>query len=296
MTGFTRIALIGFGEVGQSLAQAFLAGGRGDLTAWDTAFEDPCSGPGRALDLIPAREAASAPEAVAGAELVISAVTAARDLEAAMAAASGLRPGAYFLDLNSASPDTKRACFDVIAWTEAHYVEAAVMSPINPKRLAAPMLLGGPAAEGFLESARATGFSGAEVFSSEIGKAAAAKLCRSVVVKGLEALLAEALLAARHFGVEQVVLASLSDLLPLPSWPTTAQYMISRSLEHGVRRAEEMREAARTVAEAGVEPLMSLATAGRQDWAADYKAALSPDLATMLDAINRDLDEKDASR
>jgi 3-hydroxyisobutyrate dehydrogenase-like beta-hydroxyacid dehydrogenase len=107
------------------------------------------------------------------------------------------------------------------------------------------------------------------------------------MIKGVEALLTESMLAARHYGVEQVVLDSLSDLLPLPDWNETAQYMISRSLEHGTRRAEEMREAARTVEEAGVAGLMSRAIAERQDWAAGHKDALSADLAAMLDAINQ---------
>ena len=108
------------------------------------------------------------------------------------------------------------------------------------------------------------------------------------MIKGVEALLTESMLAARYYGVEQIVLDSLSDLLPLPEWNKTAQYMISRSLEHGARRAEEMREAARTVAEAGIAPLMSDAIAKRQDWAADYRGALSPDLIAMLDAVTRD--------
>jgi 3-hydroxyisobutyrate dehydrogenase-like beta-hydroxyacid dehydrogenase len=288
MSSFTRIALLGFGEVGQSLAQALIARGIAELTAWDTAFADAASPVSRALDLIPVRKASSAVDAVAGAELVISAVTAAQDVEATKAAASGLTPGAFFLDLNSCSPATKQACFDVIAWTEARYVEAAVMSPINPKRLAAPMLLGGPFAMEFLAKGRSTGFSAATVFSDQIGQAAATKLCRSVVIKGVEALLTESMLAARHYGVEQEVLDSLSDLLPLPDWNKTAQYMIARSLDHGARRAEEMREAARTVAEAGVEPLMSDAIAQRQDWAAGFKGALSPDLKVMLDAIRGD--------
>ena len=286
MSGFDRIALIGFGEVGQSLARALLARGVVDLTAWDTAFLDPCSAPSCALDQIPVREAPSAADAAAGAQLVISAVTAERDVEAVMAAAPGLGPGTYFLDVNSASPDTKRASADVIAWTKAHYVEAAIMSPINPKQLAAPMLLGGSAAAAFMERARASGFSGGRVFSVEVGHAAAAKLCRSVVIKGLEALLAESMLAARHYGVEQIVLDSLSDLLPLPDWNSTAAYMISRSLEHGERRAEEMREAALTVEEAGQDPLMSRAIAARQAWAAHYANARSNDLGQMLDAIN----------
>jgi 3-hydroxyisobutyrate dehydrogenase-like beta-hydroxyacid dehydrogenase len=286
MTGFDRIALIGFGEVGQSLALALIARGHAELAAWDTAFADPCSGPSCALQHITVRKAVSAADAAAGAELVISAVTAERDVEAAIAVASGLHPGAYFLDVNSASPGTKRACFHVIAWTEARYVEAAVMSPINPLRLAVPMLLGGSEAAGFLAPARATGFCGGKVFSAEIGHAAAAKLCRSIIVKGLEALLAESLLAARHYGVEQKVLDSLSDLLPLPDWNSTATYMISRSLEHGARRAEELREAALTVEDAGLAPLMSRAIAARQAWAAHYGDARADDLAQMLDAIN----------
>jgi 3-hydroxyisobutyrate dehydrogenase-like beta-hydroxyacid dehydrogenase len=290
MSGFSSIAFLGFGEVGQSLARALIARGVTKLAAWDTSFVDTASPASRALDRIPVQEATSAHDAVAGAELVISAVTAAEAVEAAKAAASGLWPGAFFLDLNSCSPQTKQTCFDVIAWTEARYVEAAVMSPINPKRLDAPMLLGGTDATEFLGKGRLTGFSAATVFSDRIGQAAATKLCRSVMIKGVEALLAESMLAARHYGVEQVVLDSLSDLLPLPDWNATAQYMISRSLEHGARRAEEMRHAARTVAEAGVAPVMSWAIAERQAWAADHPAALSPDLAAMLDAVIAEMD------
>jgi 3-hydroxyisobutyrate dehydrogenase-like beta-hydroxyacid dehydrogenase len=149
------------------------------------------------------------------------------------------------------------------------------------------MLLGGPHASDFLERARPLGFS-AEVFSAVVGQASAAKMCRSVIIKGLEALLMESMLTARSNGVEDAVLASLSDLLPVGDWPKLARYMISRSLEHGVRRAEEMREAARTVAEAEVEPLMSRSIAERQDWAALRRAALAQDdLGAMLDAISR---------
>lgn len=282
-----NIALIGFGEVGQRLAGDLA--GKAELSAWDIAFATATSAPSRALPAHEMREGADAADAVAGAALIVSAVTAARDLEAATAVAAGIEPGAFYLDLNSCSPAQKRASAEVIEAAGGRYVEAAVMSPIDPKRIASPMLLGGPHAEAFLEIGRPLGFVGAEVYSEIIGRAAATKLCRSVMIKGVEALLAESLLAARHYGVEDEVLASLSNLLPLPDWPATARYMISRSVEHGARRAEEMREAARTVDEAGVEPLMSYAIAERQDWAADFKSALSEDdLARMLDAIIRE--------
>ncbi|WP_068875925.1 MULTISPECIES: NAD(P)-dependent oxidoreductase [unclassified Phenylobacterium] len=269
-----RVALIGFGEVGQTLAEDLA--GKAELAAWDIAFSvEVPSG---------VRRAENAPDAVRDADLIVSAVTADQDLAAAQSV--GPLNGAFFLDLNSCSPSQKIASAEAIAAAGGRYVEAAVMSPIGPKRIASPMLLGGPHARDFLKAAHRLGFAGATAYSDTIGQAAATKLCRSVMIKGIEALLTESMLAARHYGVEQVVLDSLSDLLPLPDWNRTAQYMISRSLEHGTRRAEEMREAARTVEEAGVAGLMSRAIAARQDWAAGHSDALSPDLAAMLDAIN----------
>ena len=282
----TRVCLIGFGEVGQILASDLA--GKAELTAYDLLFADPSSIPSRALPNLAVRAGASAAEAVAGADLILSAVTAAQDVEAARAAAAAIGSGAFFLDLNSASPGMKQASAEIIERAGGRYVEAAVMAPFPPKRLASPMLLGGPHAAALMTLAAPLGFAGLSVVSGEVGQASATKLCRSVMIKGIEALLTESMLAARHYGVEATVLASLSDLLPLPDWEATARYMISRSLEHGARRAEEMREAARTVAEAGIAPIMSAAIAERQDWAAEFKAAhTQSDLGAMLDHIIR---------
>lgn len=232
------------------------------------------------------RQAESGAEAVRGAQLIVSAVTAASDLEAARSVVDGIEAGAFFLDLNSASPGAKRQSAELIGGAGGRYVEAAVMTPYPPKRIASAMLLGGRHASEFIDRAAPLGFNG-KVVSDEVGRASATKLCRSVMIKGVEALLGESMLAARRYGVEDDVLASLSDLMPVPDWPGLARYMISRSVEHGVRRAEEMREAARTMEEAGVEPLMSLAIAERQDWSAQYKQALTEEeLGRMLDAIN----------
>lgn len=287
---FFRIALIGFGEVGQTLAQDLAA--KAALSAWDVAFADPGSLPSRALARHPVRVGRDAADAVTEAELVISAVTAEQDLTAARSVATCLPRGAFFLDLNSCSPGQKAASAEVIEQAGGRYVEAAVMSPIAAKRIASPMLLGGIHAAEFAELGGLLGFTGAQPYAGRIGMAAATKLCRSVMIKGVEALLIESMLAARRYGVEQAVLDSLNDLLPLPDWEKTAQYMISRSLEHGVRRAEEMREAARTVEEAGVAPIMSRAIADRQARAGGHRSALSPELAAMLDAIIRDTEAR----
>jgi 3-hydroxyisobutyrate dehydrogenase-like beta-hydroxyacid dehydrogenase len=225
-------------------------------------------------------------DAVRARSVIICAVTAAECVAAAIEAAESLTPGTFYLDLNSVSPGTKARAAGAVEGAGGYYVEAAVMSPIGPKRSASPMWLGGPHARDFLPTAKALGLSGAALYSNTIGAASAVKMCRSVIVKGLEALLAESLLTARRYGVEEAVLASLNDLLPVPDWPRLARYMISRSLQHGRRRAEEMREVARTVTEAGLEPWMSRGCAARQEWAAEHATALRHDtLAGLLDGI-----------
>jgi 3-hydroxyisobutyrate dehydrogenase-like beta-hydroxyacid dehydrogenase len=170
----------------------------------------------------------------------------------------------------------------VVEAAGGRYVEAAVMSPIHPRRLGAPVLLGGPHAAEFAPLGRHLGWSGLTVYSDQVGPAAANKLARSVVVKGLEALVTESMLTARAWGVEGDVLDSLANIIPVPDWPAFAQYLIARSVEHGTRRGEEMREAAVTVAAAGVTPSMSTATAERQEWAGGLAIADPPDDLTQL--------------
>jgi 3-hydroxyisobutyrate dehydrogenase-like beta-hydroxyacid dehydrogenase len=278
----SSVGLIGLGEVGQILAVDLAKAGIGKLTAYDILFSDPASVPSRAQS--PAEKCACIGDAVAGRDLIISAVTAASDQAAAEAAAQFLKPGTFFLDVNSVSPGQKQASAHIINARGGRYVEAAVMAPFPPKRIASPILLGGPHAAAFLEAATGLGFS-AKAFSEKYGQASATKMCRSVMIKGIEALLMESMLTARHYGVEETVLTSLTDLLPVGDWHKLAAYMISRSLEHGKRRAEEMREVAQTVREAGVAPLMTEACVERQDWAAQYKNAMGGDLEAMLDAV-----------
>jgi 3-hydroxyisobutyrate dehydrogenase-like beta-hydroxyacid dehydrogenase len=287
MTDRHRVGLIGLGEVGQVLASDLNRNGGVDLCAWDCLFPREDSEPRRAAATLPfVAMASSMAEAVRTRAIVISAVTAGECRAAALEAAAALAPGTYFLDLNSVSPRSKVEAARAIESAGGRYVEAAVMSPIAPHRIASPVWLGGPHAGEFLPLAQSLGFTGAAVYSATIGEASAAKMCRSVIIKGMEALLGESLLTARRHGVEDAVLASLQDLFPVGDWHKLARYMISRSLRHGRRRAEEMREAARTVAEAGLEPWMSRGCAERQQWAAAHAEALSHEaLADMLDDV-----------
>jgi 3-hydroxyisobutyrate dehydrogenase len=284
-----RIGFIGFGEVGSILARDLQAAGHQGIAAFDTAFAQPGSRAARNATERQVEIAASASELAARSDLIFHCVTAGSSLEAATAATSGLRHSPFFVDVNSVSPGTKRATAEAVNAAGGRYVEAAVMASVPPKGIRTPVLLGGPHAEAFLPLAHDLGMA-VEVFSSEVGGASSVKMCRSILIKGMEALLTEGMLTARRYGVEKQVLASLSDTIDT-DWSQLARYMMSRALIHGRRRAEEVREVVRTIEEAGLEPMQSPATARRQDWAADRGLELAPDvlatkdLATLLDAV-----------
>lgn len=265
------IAIIGFGEVGTTLARGFSAAGSFTLRTYDVLFDDAAQA--RAMHAT-ARESgvhccATFAEAAQGAQVVISCVTASSSTAVARQAGEALHEGQWFLDLNSVSPRTKRLNADVVAGSGARYVEAAVMAAIRPAGIATPMLLGGAGAHDLRELLASTGMK-LELFSEEIGGASAVKMCRSIMMKGLEALSIECLLTARMYGVEDHILSSLERTYPQMHWNNLAGYLIERVVQHGRRRAAEMREVAATVEETGLAPLLSRAIAERQDSVADW--------------------------
>jgi 3-hydroxyisobutyrate dehydrogenase-like beta-hydroxyacid dehydrogenase len=271
-----QIALIGFGEVGGIFGHDFAAAGL-DVCAYDILMN---AEPSRSAMLARAKNANvracdTLEGVIRGADLVISAVTASSAAGVARSAAPFLRKGQTYLDLNSVSPDTKREIARALDESPATFVEAAVMAPVSPQRLKVPMLLGGADAETAAKRLRAIGMN-VKPISERIGVASAIKMCRSIIIKGLEAITVESMFTARRYGAEKEVLDSLAATYPDMGWNgELPDYLISRVAEHGKRRAAEMREAAQAVADAGLEPLTALATAQRQDWLAQTIAEFS---------------------
>jgi 3-hydroxyisobutyrate dehydrogenase-like beta-hydroxyacid dehydrogenase len=263
-----RTALIGYGEVGRILAEDLRAQGVA-VSAFDIKLPDEAGAP---LREHAAQHgvvlAASHAEAVRGAALVISAVTASQTGAVALACAPAISDNAFFLDFNSASPVTKAEAAQHINAAGGRYVEGAVMTLISGYRIQVPLLLGGEHGAALLPQLTALGFS-AKVASSKLGVASATKLCRSVMIKGLEAMLIESLTTARHYGVEDAVIASLDETYPGVDWQKQATYAFQRVIEHGRRRGEEMQQAARTVRDAGLTPLSAAGTAQRDTWMAE---------------------------
>ena len=303
-----KIALIGCGEVGRILAEDLRLGGHA-VTAFDVKLAGAQGAPIREHA---ARHgvtlAASHAQAVRGAALVVSAVTASQTLAVAEACAAGLQAsagsGAFFLDFNSASPGAKIRAAGIVDGAGGRYVEGAVMTTLPPYRLKVPLLLGGPQAHALLPVLAEAGFTAARVASVRLGVASATKMCRSIMIKGLEAMVIESFTTARHYGVEDAVIASLHETYPGIDWEKQGAYLFQRVIEHGRRRSEEVREVARTVREAGLDPFSASGTAERQAWVADRcdegwfgerggaGFARSPDWRTEADRILQSLEAR----
>jgi len=264
----TRLGVVGYGEVGRTFT-AGLKEHFQSVTAWDLKFAGDAGVEVRGLAERNGVAAAGSLQALcAQSDFVISAVTASNTLAVAQAATAHLRPGTVFLDLNSASPATKQRAAQAVDAAGGHYVEAGVMTSVPPYGIRVPMLLGGAQAQVTAQWLNGLGMDTRAV-AAEIGVASAIKMCRSVMIKGLEALVIESYTTARAYGVEAHVLPTLAETFPSIDWEQTGAYFFSRVVQHGQRRAEEMRESANTVREAGFAPTMAAAIAEKQQWVAD---------------------------
>ena len=269
MNNKLTIGFIGFGEAGFNLAKGLRGAGVEEIFAYDINTHTPRLGEKIQQR---ARESGttllhSSDVLARTSDLLLSTVTANEAAQAATQTAPFLESRHLYADLNSVSPALKQSIERIVKSRGARFVEAAIMSPVPPHGHRVPMLLGGPDAQMLIDLLAPYGMH-LEVISDLVGAAAATKMCRSIIVKGLEALVLECVLAATPYGADERVFASLDETFPGFRWRQRADYMVSRVVEHGERRAREMEEVAETLRAIGVEPIMAEATARRQDWCA----------------------------
>jgi 3-hydroxyisobutyrate dehydrogenase-like beta-hydroxyacid dehydrogenase len=264
-----NVGLIGYGEVGRILAED-LRQQEVKVAAYDIKLRSDQSG-GALRDHAGQHGVtltASHADLAAQSDFIVSAVTASQAVPVAKACAAAVKQGAWYLDFNSASPGAKQRAAALIDAAGGRYVEGAVMTSVPPYRIKVPLLLGGGDAAALAPQLVELGFV-AKVASDKLGVASAVKMCRSVMIKGLEAMVIESFTTARAYGVEDAVLASLKETFPGIDWEKQGAYFFQRVIEHGRRRSEEVREVAETVREAGLTPWSAQGTAERQGWVAD---------------------------
>jgi 3-hydroxyisobutyrate dehydrogenase-like beta-hydroxyacid dehydrogenase len=258
-----RVSFIGFGEAGQAIASGLRDAGIERIAAWDILFPQAEGARLKAAgEKFGVRLAGSAADAVAETDMIISAVTAASSVEAARSAEPHLTTKPYYLDINSVSPGRKRETAKLLG-DKARYVDVAVIAPIHPARHKTPLLIAGPHAEAISPLLNELEMK-LTVVGPNTGQAAAIKMIRSVMIKGIEALTLECFLAASRAGVLEEVTVSLKNNYPSLDWGKISDYNLERMASHGERRAAEMEESAATLRELGLDPLMVEATIKRQ--------------------------------
>jgi 3-hydroxyisobutyrate dehydrogenase-like beta-hydroxyacid dehydrogenase len=289
-----RIAFIGFGEAGQAMAAGLREDGVSQIAAWDILFPTADG-----AELVEAagtsgvRVASSASDAVRDADMVIAAVTAASSYEAAQSITTHLQRQPFYLDVNSVSPGRKQATAKLLG-DRARYVDVAIVSAIHPARHKSPMILAGPHAAAAETVLAALGMK-TQIVGDQVGAAAAIKMIRSVMIKGIEALTLECFLAASRAGVVDQVAASLRNNYPGVDWGKMSEYNIERMASHGIRRAAEMREVAETLRELGIDPTMTAGTIDRQQQLGEIgrrtevSEAVASGRDAMLEAIGKTL-------
>ena len=292
-----RLGFVGFGEAGM----AFVSGWRREkldlgIRGFDlkTTVDDGSVAEAKWQDYTDhgVEGGASIGEALGDALVVFSMVTADQAHIAAKSAAQVMTPGAFFLDCNSCAPETKRASARVVEAAGVRYVDTAVMAPVHPKLHETPLLISGPHTQEAAPVMEALGLK-MRIVPGDVGRASAIKMMRSVIIKGIEALVLEGLLSARKAGVDDEVIASLDASFPGWDWTKRASYSLERVTTHGLRRAAEMREVAKTVADLGLMNGMSDSIADWQQAVGDLDLPSgNDDFGTRADAILAAMEKK----
>jgi len=260
-----RIGFVGFGEAAYHIAKGLRQPGIDSISAFDiNVTEQVCA---RARET-GTRLVESNPELALSCDIMMSAVTADQALIAAQQNAPYLTADHIYADLNSVSPGLKQSIGRLIESTGARFAEIAMMAPVPPYGHKVPMLAGGAGAGDFVAKLAPFGIS-AEIVSREVGTAAATKMFRSIIVKGMEALITECVLGASRYNADERVFASLAESFPGINWKELADYMVGRVVVHGERRAREMEEVAATLREIDIEPIMAEAIVRRMDWSVE---------------------------
>ncbi len=269
-----RLGLVGYGEIGSTLGRGLRNNGLRHVACYDKyAFDGPYS------ELIQSRAQTAGVELVRSqeelaqqAEFILSVTPGSASLESAAAFAPYLRARHVFIDVASATPKVKQAVVERLGGTGARLGDASIMGgPQDGHGM--PILASGPAAAQFHALMTPWGMS-VEPVGEKVGTASGIKILRSVLAKGLEALLVECMLGARRYGIDEIVLASFGKSMARGSFAETANLTLTTDAIHAGRRAEEAAMSADALAEIGIEPIMAQATAARLRWVAgmDLKA------------------------
>ena len=260
-----KLGFIGFGEAAFSISLGLVDKSDKPIKAFDQLQSEPTKSPyliarTKKTGVVLCR---SLDELIAESDILISTVTANASLKVATKAGMLLSSKHFYLDLNSVSPKTKmKAALAIENPRGAQFIEGAVMAAVPPLRNKVPILLSGPSVPAFIKKMAPFDFNFSHI-GSKFGQAAAIKMFRSIIIKGIESLLQESLLAASEYDAGELVLQSIQDSYSEINWKQLASYLLRRTTIHGKRRVQEMEQVIETLKDLNVEPIMAKAISNR---------------------------------
>lgn len=243
------IAILGIGEAGGALACDLIAKGV-QVRGWDP---EPRNLP-RELEF-----AASNPEAASSADIVLSVNWASVAIEVATEVAPVLQPDQLYADLNTAAPQLKRDIATIIEKMGVSFVDAALMEPVLPKGLGTQVYASGSGAESFTNKMTPLGMP-VTYLDREAGNAATHKLVRSIMYKGVAAVILECLQAAEALNMSEYARA---QMLKIIYDEAMIDRFVSGSIKHAERRVHEMEAVVEMLNSIGVSAFTSHAAVQR---------------------------------
>lgn len=168
-----------------------------------------------------------------------------------------LNESKIYVEMNTASPDKKIAIYEILKPTGVQYVDLAIMAPVPPKGIKTPFLASGNGAIIFQEKVKHLNLN-LTVLSDVVGEASTRKLLRSIVYKGVAAVICEAMEAGQKFGLEDYIREQISSVIG--GNDDLINRFVEGSKTHALRRMHEMEAVVEMLKDQDLEPIMSEAT------------------------------------
>ncbi len=258
----TAIATLGLGEAGTAIATGLADVWRKDnplrrILSVDTALGDNVRGPAinARAQTIGVEIEGNYSNTLRDAGAVFSVVTGIAAKDAALAARDVLNTGTLFLDVNTLTGPQTADIAKAMFKAGIDYVDLAAMGSFEASGYQVPFVASGPAAQRAAALLRPFGFN-IEVMSERAGDASSVKIIRSVMLKGMEALGVECMVAAHRAGLVDEVLNCFSDI-DANTFAGMLKSLTTTHLVHAKRRMEEVDKAQENLLELGIRPLMS---------------------------------------
>lgn len=220
------IAMLGLGEAGSTLARDLITAGAA-VRSWDPL---PKAIPDGVIFTHNNREA------VEGSDVVISVNWASVSVEVAQEVADSLQSHQIYVDINTASPQKKGQVAQAIEAAGIRFVDAALMGPVPIKGIGTAVYASGTGAEVFHERLTPFGMP-ITILDDRPGSAATHKLIRSIMYKGVAAVVMECLEAAQALDMEDYAREQIMTILNNESM---IDRFVKGSHKHATRRMQEM--------------------------------------------------------